>query len=240
MERNKRPRGAYNASYAQMLADERKKEGHYKTVFSPRMKEIIKDKLEQEWSPEQINGWCRRKGIEMVSHERIYQYIWADKRNGGILYKHLRHACRKYRKRYGSKDSRGRIKDRVSIEERPDIVDKKGRFGDWEMDLIVGKEHKGAALSIVERKSGFLILAKTNGKKAGSIRKQAINAMALYRKPVHTITNDNGKEFALHKEIASKLDTEIYFCHPYASWERPRKKLDFKTPLEDFTNNFNP
>jgi len=278
IKRNITSRGLYRARYAQQLADERKREGHYKTVFTSRMRCFIDEKIKQEWTPEQITGRCREKGIPMVSHERIYQYIWADKKQGGTLYEHLRHGNKKYRKRYASKGSRGQIKDRVSIDQRPAIVDERKRVGDWEMDLIVGKDHKGAALVIVERKTGFLLISKTDGKRAESIKKQAINALAPYKQSVHTLTNDNGKEFALHKEIAARLETQIYFCHPYASWERglneysnklirqylpkntdlrkveheqfalianklnhrPRKKLGFKTPLEDFINNFNP
>lgn len=279
LKRNCTIRRLYRATYAQMCADERKKDGHYKTFFSDRMKAIVIEKLTKEqWSPEQISGRCKVQGIDMVSHERIYQFIWQDKRQGGTLYQHLRHGSKKYRKRYGVNDKRGSIPDRVSIEERPEIVNNKSRIGDWEMDLIVGKNHKGAVLTLVERKTSFSLLAQTDGKKAASIKKQAINILAPYKEQVHTITNDNGKEFAMHKQIGEKLQADIYFCHPYSSWERglneytnklirqylpkksdlrnleieylnliikklnnrPRKKLDFKTPMEVFFNNFNP
>ena len=88
------------------------------------------------------------------------------------------------------------------------------------MDLIVGKNHKGAVLTFVERKTSFSLLAATDGKKASSIKKQAVNTLAPYKELVHTITNDNGKEFAMHKQIGEKLQADIYFCHPYSSWER--------------------
>lgn len=221
LKRNRTNRGLYRADYAQMLANERKKEGHYKTFFSEKMKGIIIKKLTKEqWSPEQITGWCQAQGIDMVSHERIYQFIWQDKKQGGTLYQHLRHGSKKYRKRYGINDKRGGIKGRVSIEKRPEIANNKNRVGDWEMDLIVGKYHKGTVLTLVERKTGFALLTPTDGKKASSIKKQAINILAPYKEMVHTITNDNGKEFSLHKEISEKLQADIYFCHPYASWER--------------------
>jgi len=279
LKRNCTIRGLYRATYAQMCADERKKEGHYKTFFSDIMKAIVIEKLTKEqWSPEQISGRCKAQGIDMVSHERIYQFIWQDKRQGGTLYHHLRHGSKKYRKRYGINDKRGSIPDRVSIEQRPEIVNNKSRIGDWEMDLIVGENHKGAVLTLVERKTSFSLLAQTDGKKAVSIKKQAVNTLAPYKEQVHTITNDNGKEFTMHKQIGEKLQADIYFCHPYSSWERglneytnklirqylpkktdlrnleteylnliikklnnrPRKKLDFKTPMEVFLNNFNP
>ena len=278
-KRNCQKRGGYNARHAQMLADERKKEGHYKHKFTQKMRSIIDDKLcNHQWSPEQITGRCKQDGIDMVSHERIYQYVWQDKKQDGKLYTHLRNSDKKYKKRYGSKDNRGSIPDRVSIEQRPDIVDQKTRPGDWEMDLIIGKGHQGSVLTIVERSTGFTLLAKTDGKKASSIKKQAINTLAPYKSMVHTITNDNGKEFTMHKVIAAKLQTDIYFAHPYASWERglneytnklirqylpkkidlrpvktstlalianklnnrPRKKLDYKTPMEVLMNNFKP
>jgi len=246
LNRNQTKRGLYRAEYAQMLADERKKEGHFKTSLSEKMKAFIKTKVKDEqWSPEQISGRCKALDIDMVSHERIYQYIWQDKRQGGTLYQHLRHGSKRYRKRYGVNDKRGGIKGRVSIELRPEIVNNRDRVGDWEMDLIVGKGHKGAVLTLVERKTSFSLLAATDGKKAGSIKKQAVNTLAPYKELVHTITNDNGKEFAMHKQIGEKLLADIYFCHPYSSWERGlneytnkliRQYLPKKTNLRNLKN----
>jgi len=118
--RNSRPTGLYRCKHAQVLADENMKEGHYKHVFNASMEKLIREKLgEHQWSPEQICGWCDRQGIDMVSHERIYQFIWQEKANGGQLHLQLRHGSKKYRKRYGSYDRRGGIPNRVSIDERP-------------------------------------------------------------------------------------------------------------------------
>ena len=246
IKRNGTARGLYRASHAQMLADERKKEGHYKHIFTEKMKAIIHDKLcHHQWSPEQIEGRCKAQGFDMVSHERIYQYIWEDKKQEGQLYRHLRHGSKKYRKRYGSKDKRGGIAGRVSIEKRPEVVNKKQRCGDWEMDLIEGAGHKGAVLTIVERKTGFTLLANTGGKKAETVKTQAINTLAPYKEMVHTITNDNGKEFTLHQLISKGLQADIYFAHPYASWERGlneytnkliRQYLPKKTDLREVSN----
>jgi IS30 family transposase len=220
VNRNRKLRGSYRAVYAQMLADERKKEGHYKRKLDDDMIRLIDNKLSKQWSPEQIKGYCDLNGVEMVSHERIYQYVWEDKRNGGVLYTHLRNSGKRYKKRYGSKDNRGQIPNRISIEQRPEVVNNKERVGDWEIDLIIGKNHKGAILTAVERKTGFLVMSKTDGKKAQSVKVKTVNALAPYKDIVHTITNDNGKEFALHQKVASKLDCDVYFAHPYASWER--------------------
>src|SRR5699024_8719713 len=152
--------------------------------------------------------------------ERIYQFIWNNKRQGGSLYKNLRNASRKYRKRYGKEDDRGQIKDKVPIDERPEIVEDRSRIGDFESDLIIGKNHQGALLTIVDRRSGFVIIDKLEGKNARQVTKKTINALAPYKEWLHTITNDNGKEFSEHKQIASKLNCKVFFAHPYSSWER--------------------
>ena len=156
----------------------------------------------------------------MVSHERIYQYIWQDQSNGGELYIHLRNSAKKYKKRYGKKDQRGQIPNRISIDERPEIVDLKERVGDWEADLIIGKNHQGAVLTIVERVTGYSLMAITDGKKAVDVKKKMINTLAPFKELVHTITNDYGKEFAEHQKVAKKLQADVYFAHPYSSWER--------------------
>ena len=215
LSRNCRSRGSYDAKYAQMLADERSKEGHVKKHFTQAMQNYIVQKLTlYQWSPEQITGRATLEGIAMVSHERIYQFIWKDKANGGSLYKHLRTAHKKYKKRYGSKSSRGQIPDKVSIEQRPEIVDQKTRLGDFESDLIIGKAHKGALLTIVERYSGFLLIEDVKGKKKQAVKKATINALAPFKAHVHTITNDNGKEFAEHKTIAEKLNCCLLYTSP--------------------------
>ena len=228
---------SYNAKHAQTLADERKREGHYKTKFSFSMEKIIKERIQLEWSPEQIVGWCKLEGIEMVSHERIYQFIWADKHKGGDLYTFLRTGQKKYKKRYGSKSSRGQIPNKVSIEERPKEVEEKNRIGDFESDLIIGKDHKGAFLTIVDRYSSFLLVEDVQGKKAKNVTKHTINALSPFKKWVHTITNDNGKEFAGHQTIAAKLNCSVFFAHPYSSWERGLNEYTNKLLRQYFPKN---
>jgi len=238
LKRNSSQRGNYTAKYAQMLADERSKDGHLKKRFTRAMQAYVEEKLKRyQWSPEQIVGRAKLEGFEMVSHERIYQFIWQDKANGGELYKHLRTGQKKYKKRYGSKSSRGQIPDKVSIEERPDIVDKKQRVGDFESDLIIGKNHKGAVLTIVDRHSSFLLMADVGSKEKQAVKKATINLLASYKTHTHTITNDNGKEFAAHKSIAKKLDCQVYFAHPYASWERGLNEYTNKLIRQYFPKN---
>jgi IS30 family transposase len=186
------------------------------------MERLIRDKLSNEqWSPEQIMGHYRRNDIPMVSHERIYQFIYQDKAEGGQLYKHLRVASKKYRKRYGSGKRKGStIKDRVSIDQRPDCINNKERVGDWEIDTIIGKDRKGAIVTIAERATAFVLIARLEGKNALDLAKAVVRLMAPFKKLVLSITSDNGSEFAMHKYIAKKLQTEFYFAHPYSSWER--------------------
>jgi IS30 family transposase len=175
--------------------------------------------LRLEWSPEQITGWLKREKQPSVSHECIYLYVYAEKRRGGTLHRHLR-SQKKQRKRYGGYIRRGQIPNRTSIDKRPKIVASKGRFGDWEIDTIVGAHHKGGILSAVERKSKLTRLRKLATKGAAEMKDNAIEVLAPLAAKVHTITVDNGKEFCDHELIAAGLQTRIYFAHPYASWER--------------------
>lgn len=179
---------------------------------------LVETKLCLEWSPEQISGWCKANDLLQISPERIYQYVYADKKAGGELFKHLR--CQKTgRKRTGKYDRRGIIPDRKSIDERPDAVELRQRLGDWERDLIIGKNHQGAALTLTERKSRFTLLRKVDGKQAEVVLQATLEALSWVPE-VETITNDNGKEFALHKALSTALSAKVYFAHPYASWER--------------------
>lgn len=179
--------------------------------------EVVKEKLKFDWSPEQISHWLREKGIR-ISHEYIYQYVYADKRAGGELHSHLR-CKKKYRKRAGGQDRRGKIPNPVSIEQRPAVVDERTRLGDWEVDLVLGKHHRGVLVTLTERKSRFTLLRKVANKSASLVTK-AILELLNGIEHLKTITADNGKEFSLHESISENLGIDFYFAHPYASWER--------------------
>ncbi|TLS76913.1 IS30 family transposase [Mariprofundus erugo] len=175
--------------------------------------------LRQGWSPDQVGCRLELESRRKVSHERIYQHIYADKRAGGELYTVLR--CQKQRKkRYGSNDRRGKIPNRTGIEMRPTIVDDKSRIGDWEGDTIIGKGHKGAVVSLVERKSMFICLAKVGRKTARLVADAEIRLLSPLKEKVHTITKDNGLEFCDHARVAEAINADIYFARPYASNER--------------------
>lgn len=156
IKRNATNTGAYNPGFAQELANERKERFAANRKYNDNMKRMVEQKLEQEqWLPEQIKGHCDKHDIPKVSTERIYQHIRADKGKGGGLYKHLRHRLKHRKRPAGGKHQV--IKDKVSIDQRPNVVNNKERFGDWEIDLIVGKDNKGAMLTIVERTTAMFL-----------------------------------------------------------------------------------
>ncbi len=220
IKRNAQKRGGYNAKRAIMLADERKERYGRNRKFTSEIEKTIRLYIEDEqWSPEQIAGYCNKTGKPMVSHERIYQYIRIDKENGGDLYKSLRHKLKHRKRPVGGKFIP--IKDRVSIDERPEAINNKERFGDWEIDTIIGKDGKGAIVTIVERSTAFFMMKNLpDGKNAERLAETVIEMLLPYKKHVHSITADNGTEFADHKTIANSLDLNFYFAHPYSSWER--------------------
>jgi len=219
LKRNTGQRG-YRPKQAQMKAIQRRQSATKCIKMTPQLKGSIDAKLRQEWSPEQITGWLKATQPVSVSHQRIYDHIFEDRRCGGTLYKSLRQTNKRRRKRYGHSDHRGQIKDRVSIDERPKIVDRKSRFGDWEIDTIIGKNYRGVLVSIVERRSRYTLIVKAESKQADEVKNKTIDLLIPIRTLVHTITADNGKEFALHNQISNALDTNVYFAHPYHAWER--------------------
>jgi len=222
INRNSRPRGTYDAIYANEISEIRKERFSKRRKLNNEMINFIRDKLENlQWSPEQIKGYSEKNNILMVSHERIYQFIYEDKAIGGSLYKHLRTGNNKYKKRYGRhKNRQVVIKNKVSIDERPEVINKKERFGDWEIDTIIGKNHKGAIVTIVERKSSFILIRKLKSKNAANLASETIRLLAPYKDLVHSITSDNGTEFSKHEYISQKLNAKFYFANPYSSWQR--------------------
>lgn len=180
---------------------------------------LVERLLREEWSPEQISGWLQSEYKIPISIEWIYQYTLSDKQSGGTLYQHLR--CQKQRKkRYGVYSYRGQIPNQISIEQRPAIVDKRTRYGDWELDTVIGKNHQQALVTLVERKSRLTLIAKVVRKTAENVSDAIISLLSTLKPWVYTLTSDNGREFAKHVYIAKKLKAKFYFAHPYASWER--------------------
>lgn len=219
LKRNIGLRG-YRPQQAQRLSDARRKNAYKARKVDDDILSAIECLVRQELSPQQVVDYLAiHRGVSL-HHETVYQIIYADKRNGGDLYTHLRVASKPYRKRYGSYDRRGKLKNRVSIDERPAVVDRRNRLGDWEGDTVIGKGRKSALLTMVERKTLYTVIVRLTGKRADLLAQAAIDGMKHLKHHVKTITLDNGLEFAGHEKISESLEADIYFAHPYASWER--------------------
>lgn len=210
----------YRHKQAQNRANKRRKEAAVATKMTLQMITLIELKIRLEWSPEQISGWLLEEQEELISHETIYLHVWADKKAGGDLYTHLRRQGKKYDKRRNGKASRGQIKNRISIDERPEIVEDKSRIGDWEIDTVIGKGHSGALVTIVERVTKFTVAKQVDNKSAAAVTAATIELLRPLKDVVLTITADNGKEFSFHEEMGRELNADVYFAHPYSSWER--------------------
>lgn len=211
--------GIYLASEAEEKRKSRYK-GQKKKIIGNTAKRIERLLRHEQWSPEQIAGKGRKDGCFPISHEAIYQYILRDAANGGDLFSHLRWGRKKRQKRGSSYKYRGQIKDRVSIEHRPEAANARTELGHMEADTIVGKDNSGRILTIIDRRTMFMFafLLKSGHAK---ITADAIIRMLKKRKiPWKTLTVDNGKEFAEHIRITKDAKVPIYFCHPYASYER--------------------
>lgn len=219
LRRNRGQKG-YRPRQAHEMAVARRYAAPKRIKMTPVMCALINHFIRQDFSPEQVSGHLARKHGLSISHESIYKHIWSDKRKGGDLYKHLRHSNRKYRKRYGTKQLRGRMKDRVSIDMRPAVVDAKSRLGDWEIDTITGKNSKGFLITAVERKSKLTLIKRVADRQSDQMAKAIIKMLRPYKQYVLTITADNGKEFSRHSKVSKSLKADVFFAHPFHAWER--------------------
>lgn len=220
IRRNTGLRG-YRPRQAQILCDERK-HGKYAGRFSNSDWHLIESLIcDHQWSPEQISLRLAQDDLLEISHERIYQHIILDQETGGDLYTHLR-IRKKRRKRYGSgKERRGKIPNQVSIEKRPKEAEARNRPGaDWEGDLIIGAGQKQAIVTMVDRSTRTTFMRKVTNKTAQVVTDAICSCMASVKELFKTCTLDNGKEFAMHEVISETLQGQVYFAHPYSSWER--------------------
>jgi len=218
MRRNHGQRG-YRPKQAQALYKTRRLACENGPRIADETWSFAQAKLTEQWSPEQISGYLKANDLPTVSHETLYQRIYADKQAGGTLHSHLR--CQKPRKkRYGCRERRGTIPNQVSIDQRPAIVAERARFGDWEGDLVIGAGQSQALVTLNERISRYTLIAHVPFKTAQLVSDAMISLLTPFSTCVHTLTTDNGKEFAQHERIALSLDSKHFFAHPYASWER--------------------
>lgn len=192
-------------------------------TFNEEMRQEVRKKIPQGYTPGIIHGRAHLEGRAMVSPERIYQFIYEDARQGGELWRHLPRAKRKRARRCPRDDgrSRGHIPNQRRIDLRPDIVETRSRAGDWEGDLITGAAGTGHLVTLVDRKTLFTLTGKVDSKHADLVRQQIRTLFAQVSSQVRkTLTLDNGKEFALHEAMAQENGIDVYFAHPYHSWER--------------------
>jgi IS30 family transposase len=211
--------GKYYSDLAQRKYKLRQKTKPRAIKFTEEVKNHVDLMLSHNWSPEQISHTPAPNGLTLVSHERIYQYIIEDKKKGGDKYKHLRRK-KKYKNRCKTEDRRGKLSNTISIHERPKEVESRSRYGDYEVDLIVGANHKGGLLTINDRKTGLVKIRKIEGKNSKHIGKLIVAALRREKGRIYTITSDNGREFADHEYVSKKLGITFYFADPYSSWQR--------------------
>lgn len=210
----------YKPEHAQAESFLRHKYKQKRSSITKRLERLIRKYLKLDWSPEQIAGRILRDSGTSVCHETIYRYIYTNKANGGKLYTYLRHKNKKYHKRNNDYKARGTIIDRVMIDKRPLIVETKSRIGDLEVDTVIGTNASGVLVTIVDRKSKFLLVKRVNTKHADVVTKALIEMITPIQHITKTITSDNGKEFAYHKQVSTALNADFYFANPFHSWER--------------------
>ena len=222
LRRNGTPRdGCYRPQLADWYARGRRSRSRRNRRFTEVEWIRIQQLLREDWSPEQVAGWLRRHRELAISHETIYRYVWADKCAGGTLYQHLRGARKQRRKRYGRYDSRGRLAGKRMITERPPIVETRQELGHWEADTMLGASQAGpCVLSLVERKTGYLLLGQLRQRISAAVNRRARRLIAAQPHPVRTITVDNGTEFHEYAALEQATGTAFYFATPHHAWER--------------------
>ena len=219
IKRNTGKRG-YRYKQAHVLACDRHNNKNKAIKLTTYIKSYIMQKLHQYWSPEQIAGRLWLDKQYSISTETIYRFILQDKAVNGSLYTYLRHQHKRYRKRYGKNDYRGRIPHRTDIDNRPNIVDTRARIGDWEADTVIGKSYKGAILTLLERKSRLYLALPISRKTADEAKAAITQLLQPIKDFVYTITFDNGREFNKHHQVSKTLSCDTYFAKPYQSWQR--------------------
>jgi IS30 family transposase len=221
LRRNLSTQRRYSPPKADSYAVARRRRSRRNSHFSACDWLLVEELVEADWSPEQVSGWLRLHGLLSISHETIYLRVFHDKRTGGELWTHLRQATKKRRKRYRSHDSRGRVAGKRHISERPSEVEAREVSGHWEIDSIMGDDHgRHSALTVVERKTGYLQMGKMVRHCAADATERTIDLISRQPERFKTITADNGTEFHSYKLVEEATGVEFYFATPHHSWER--------------------
>ncbi len=219
--RNVRPSGRYNPDIAHSYTVARRRRSRRNTRFSAHEWALVERLVGLDWSPEQVSGWLKRHGTMSISHETIYLHIWRDKQRGGDLWRHLRQATKKRRKRYRSHDSRGRLAGKRHISERSPEIETRKAVGHWEIDTIKGDSQAAhSAVTMVERATGFTVMGKLKRHTAAECAERVIELVSGHAGRVATITADNGTEFHSYGLVEQATGALFYFATPHHSWER--------------------
>jgi len=221
VRRNSRKDGGYRPSTAHDFARWRRSRSRRNQRFTATDWAVVREHLHKHWSPEQIAGRLRADRVLSISHESIYLHVWTDKKRGGLLYTQLRQAAKKRRKRYGRYDSRGRLAGKRHISERPVAAEDRSQVGHWEADTVLGSiSDKHCIFTLVERTTGFVLIAKLEARTVAELNRAAIRLIASTPLPVRSITADNGTEFHGYKDIEAATGVPFFFATPHHSWER--------------------
>jgi IS30 family transposase len=212
--------GHYRAFTAQERTQGRRSRSRRNSRFGTADFALIDELLRRQWSPEQVAGYLARTGQLSISHETIYRHVWRDKKQGGTLYTHLRGARERRRKRYGAYDSRGRLAGKRMISERPEAVETRREVGHWEADTVMGAGTKDCVLTLVERKTGLVLIGKLRDRTAEGLSRRAVSLMRRRGEAFETVTADDGTEFHDYKRVERLTGVAFYFARPYHSWER--------------------
>jgi len=210
---------AYRPSRAQEQANGRRSRSRRNSRFTLEQWQLVEQLIRADLSPEQISGRLRRDHVLRISHETIYQRIWNDKRRGGNLFRRLRQRPR-YRKRYGTNEKRGRLPGKRHISERPLSAEQRRELGHWEMDTVIGSATNDCILTLVERLTGCLLIAKLPARNAAAVNRRLLQVIAEQPHLFRTVTVDNGTEFHAYEQIERLTGVLFYFATPYHSWER--------------------
>jgi IS30 family transposase len=219
--RNRRADGGYRAFTACEHTSARRTRSRRNARITPETWDLVELYLRLDWSPEQVAGFLRIEGILRISHETIYLHVWNDKRRGGGLWRHLRQAGKRRRKRYGAYDSRGRLAGKRHISERSADAEDRSVVGHWEIDTVKGNDQaRHTVVTLVERKTGYLVMGKLARQCAVEATACCIELIGRHKGCVRTLTADNGTEFHSYAEIEAATGALFYFATPHHSWER--------------------
>jgi IS30 family transposase len=197
--------GWYRAEKAHSYATARRSSRRRRSWFSPDQWQQVEALLKRKWCPEQVSYTLKEQGVCSISHETIYRYILKDKKAGGNLYRFMRIMPKKRRKRYNSKDSRGVLRGKRHISERPAEVELRQETGHREGDTVIGVDKRFSILTLVERRSGFAIITRLKARTTLEVNAAAVQAISEHRKMFKTITFDNGTEFHDYKQLETKF-----------------------------------